>query len=572
MKYIYISFFLFFSSVLYAQNAYNSVDSVDITNKRKFDYFFLEALHERLSGNYANAFNYYKECLKINYDCPTILYELSKLMLMQNQYNEAETLLKHAVELEPNNIWYLTLLADIYNHKENIEESIKIYDRLVSISPDNKNYMYVLFVLHKENKDYKKALAFLDKFQLSVGFDDFFYVERSELYRLMGNKKQALKILQKLQSEYPLEPRYMAYLGNYYQKIDNIELAKLWYSKAVNSGSQGLVYNFDLGNLSLLNNSLSDFFEYYSKAVSSTSIDCQIKSQKLYPFVSDTSFIRVNFDSVVTLLNTFSKVNYDDPRPYSFLGYVYSSRNKNIDAQNSFKTAANLDHSDDILWFKFLDILSKNSSYDELEQYGKQAIEYFPDNSYFMLLYSSALINKHKYIESISVLSTADSISDNREVQLKSFILNSLAECQNQIGDSLACFATYDKLLSINPNDLMALNNYSYFLSLIDKDLNKAVKMSQKCIEFEPQNATYLDTYAWILFKLGRFMEAKFIIERALDNMLSPDSTIYEHYGDILYFNNDINTAVEMWKKSLELNPTSEILKQKITSKSFIFK
>ena len=104
---------------------------------------------------------------------------------------------------------------------------------------------------------------------------------------------------------------------------------------------------------------------------------------------------------------------------------------------------------------------------------------------------------------------------------------------------------------------------------MIDKDLDKAERMSRKCIELEPLNSTFLDTYAWILFKERRYLEAKFIIERAVDNLQSDDSTVFEHYGDILFFNSDVNNAVNQWQKALLLNPNSENLKRKIEYRDY---
>ena len=116
----------------------------------------------------------------------------------------------------------------------------------------------------------------------------------------------------------------------------------------------------------------------------------------------------------------------------------------------------------------------------------------------------------------------------------------------------------------------MVLNNYSYYLSVLGKDLDKAERMSAKTIEIEPGNATFLDTYAWILFKKGQFLEAKFIIERAIDNMDEPSGVVVEHYGDILFKNGNINGALEQWKKALEIGGHSDLLEQKIERKEYI--
>ena len=79
--------------------------------------------------------------------------------------------------------------------------------------------------------------------------------------------------------------------------------------------------------------------------------------------------------------------------------------------------------------------------------------------------------------------------------------------------------------------NVVVLNNYSYFLSLEKKDLKKAERMSAQCIKLEPDNATYLDTYAWIFFVQGNYTLAKIYIESALEKDKTKSAELVDHYG-----------------------------------------
>lgn len=131
-------------------------------------------------------------------------------------------------------------------------------------------------------------------------------------------------------------------------------------------------------------------------------------------------------------------------------------------------------------------------------------------------------------------------------------------------------FESYDKSLSYNPGNILTLNNYAYFLSECNTDLTKAEKMSSLVIANEPQNSTYLDTYAWILFKQGDLNGAKFHIERAL--LYGDDPDILEHYGDILFKLGNEQKALEQWQKSKDKGNTSPTLQKKIEEKRYIEK
>ena len=119
----------------------------------------------------------------------------------------------------------------------------------------------------------------------------------------------------------------------------------------------------------------------------------------------------------------------------------------------------------------------------------------------------------------------------------------------------------------------MALNNYAYFLAVEGIELDKAERLSARAVKYEPENATYLDTYAWVYFKKGEYSLALTYIKAAFAYSEGEESAeLYEHYGDILFMNGMHEEALPNWEKALELNPDSEILQRKVTHKTFFFK
>ena len=111
----------------------------------------------------------------------------------------------------------------------------------------------------------------------------------------------------------------------------------------------------------------------------------------------------------------------------------------------------------------------------------------------------------------------------------------------------------FDKVLEMNPQDVLVLNNYAYYLSLLDQDLSKAEDMSSKAVMLEPDNGTYLDTHAWVLFKRKVYSESLYYMKQAMEKTTDPSGVLYEHYGDILYMNGKKEEASEMWKKAKEM-------------------
>src|SRR5690606_15266341 len=120
--------------------------------------------------------------------------------------------------------------------------------------------------------------------------------------------------------------------------------------------------------------------------------------------------------------------------------------------------------------------------------------------------------------------------------------------------NSLEMFAesdvAYSEALGIDSMNVFVLNNYAYYLSLRNEKLDKAEAMSLKSIELQPNEATYEDTYAWILFKLERYDEALVWIKNAISNTELPSATLLDHFGDILFMNGEEKEALKQWKKA----------------------
>jgi tetratricopeptide (TPR) repeat protein len=120
----------------------------------------------------------------------------------------------------------------------------------------------------------------------------------------------------------------------------------------------------------------------------------------------------------------------------------------------------------------------------------------------------------------------------------------------------------------------MALNNYAYFLIENGGDIDKAEKMSKESISSSPDNYTFLDTYAWIMFKKGDYQNAKIYQSSAIEKAEANDDVsadLYYHYGDILFMTGEPDKALEYWEKALKLEPDNELLAKKVKYKTFFY-
>jgi tetratricopeptide (TPR) repeat protein len=137
-------------------------------------------------------------------------------------------------------------------------------------------------------------------------------------------------------------------------------------------------------------------------------------------------------------------------------------------------------------------------------------------------------------------------------------LYSSMGDAYYSLKNSTASDSCYDLSLIFDPDNAYVLNNYSYYLSLRNEKLEEAKKMAERANTLAPNTGAYQDTYAWVLFKMGNFTEAKLWLEKAMINGGGSDGTVLEHYGDVLYRLGDVNGAVEYWMKAKDKSDDSE--------------
>ena len=580
MKFISFIFLIFFlaascrSGQIPVQTAVSSVAEpekpvLNEGDQRKFDYYFYEAIRERLAGNFEQAGMFFTECLKIDPSSSVALYEVAKLFIMQQEYTKAEVLLENAVKYNQSNIWYKQMLGDIYQQNKKNKEAVGVYESIVAQNPDNEQYLYVLGMLYKENKEYDKAIETFNRLQNKVGMIDMLSVEKQQLYMLLGKNRQAVNELQQYINKYPQDARGYSFMGDLYLQLNDLTKAGQYYQIAIDKDDPGSVFNFSLGNVSILKGDTSTFKSLYSIGLKSNMITSDIKINKIIPLLMDRDFSDKSKPLIASFIDDLKATHPEDGETNSFLARYYSSIDDNDNALVFYKKAIDSLSFNEPLWNDALLAIVQHQDFKELVNYGKKAVDYFPSNAFFKLLYAAGLQQINQEELAITILLDAQTVVDKNNVPLLVQILSSLGDNYYAVGKSKTAFETYDRALLLDANSIPVLNNYAYYLSVENIELDKAERMSQKCIELEPSNATYLDTNAWVLFKRGRFFEAKFIIERAIDYDGSKSAVIVDHYGDILFFNNDVEGAVNQWKKALELTPDSKILQKKIDSKQY---
>lgn len=217
-----------------------------------------------------------------------------------------------------------------------------------------------------------------------------------------------------------------------------------------------------------------------------------------------------------------------------------------------------------LVWEELMLLSNQLGDTAAMRREGLECLNYFPNEALPYMMISLPMLVEENYAGAKGYLVKGLELAPENSF-IKSQLYAYLGECYYKQDSVDIAFSMFDSAIAINPNDIMTLNNYSYYLSLRNERLDYAEKMISAALSADPNNATFLDTYAWVLFKLKNYSLARFYMRSAMENTTEPSGVLYEHYGDILYMNGDKEEALKMWKKALELgDDISDDLKNKI--------
>jgi len=273
------------------------------------------------------------------------------------------------------------------------------------------------------------------------------------------------------------------------------------------------------------------------------------------------------------LLGLLRAMYPDDYRINLLYVDVLSQSDQQEEARSQLLKVLETHKEDYAIWERLLLLDNDLLDFDSLYTHSQSAIGLFPNQPMLYALQAVACLQKEKYEEVLKVLSEGEAyLADNHPLTVQFELYK--AEANYKLNKVEEAFKAFDEVIKMEPDNYMALNNYAYYLSIRNENLEKAERMSGKTVQANPQNPTYLDTYAWILFRQKDYKLAKFYIESAIQNGGDQNGVILEHYGDILSLLGEKEKAMEYWKKAQEAGAgeESEFLEEKINKGYYVEK
>lgn len=548
------------------QNCYSQAEQISIDNSEKntinHKFYFSEGLKNVMLGNIEQAKVYFNKCIEINSDSHAAMFELAKAYISQNDLQAAENYSLKSTLKEPKNIWYKQLLATIYHRKGKHEEAQKIYEDLIYEYPEQFDYFEILIGLYLTGNKPLKAIKLLERIENKIGFNEEIILKKEQIYRSAGDFKSAQKEIKRLIKKFPDEARYYGVQAELFaEKGDNKNAIKS-YNEVIRLEPDNGVVHLSLYEFYLMNKQHEKANEELFIAFRNVNIDVKTKVGILIGLIDsdrDNKYVTI-IDQLTAIM---MEIYPDEPDALILYADKLIKEEKPLEARVLLRKIIEEEKSKFFVWQKLLFIENDLQDFKMMFEESKNALEYFPDQAIFYLMNGVSANQLKFYDHAIESLKKGSRLVFNNLELSKQFYI-SLGEAYYNLGNYKESDLNFDNLLAIEPDNILVLNNYSYYLSVRKENLEKAEKMIRKCVSIEKNNATYLDTFAWVLFQKGEYNESLKQIEDAVNIGKDISDVILEHYGDILFMLGQKDEAKIQWKKALNLGQGSGNIEYKI--------
>jgi len=568
MKIKHVGFALCFWPVCVVAQTNGGRQPVTSADSAAVQQLFYTALHDKVIDKLPSATDLFTRVLQLDTKNDAAMYELAGLKKLQNKPAEAQALLEKAVTLNTNNEWYWRALADSYEKTNDIANISRVFDQLLRINPDKPDYY-----LDKANalffeKKYDEALSLYNRLEQLTGLTDELVGNRQKVYLKLGKVNLAADELERLIASNPNQIRYYLLLGELYNANNLTEKALKALQRAEKIEPDNGLLHLALADIYRSGKNTEASFTQLESAFNVPNLDIDQKIRIVLGYLPKFP----NPDakaSALALSNILVKTHPNEAKAHALYGDMLMQNDKFKEAKIAYKKSVQLNTDIYTVQEQLVRLELGENDLDEAIKDGENALSLFPNQAWMNYLVGVAWLQKKVPAKAITYLKTATSLEvQDKDLSAQSYA--ALGDSYHQIKEDEKSDAAYDKALTFDADNVYTLNNYAYYLSVRGTQLDKAAQMSKRSNELSANNASFEDTYAWILFKQRKYTEARNWIEKAIAHGKEPSAVQTEHYADILFHTGDTAAAIQYWIKAKQYGGQSATLERKINEKKYI--
>jgi predicted Zn-dependent protease len=528
-----------------------------------FDRIFIEAIKFKLLGNAGEALRYLEQCIRINPESDGAWFQMAQIVLATGNVNSGTKYALKAYSLKPDNFWYLMMLAGTYYQEQNLDSAIIYYDKAVKAFPEKEDLLLTLGNLYSESRRFDKANDIFEKLDSKYGINERSTVSAVKNLMWAERYDEAMVKASLLLKESPDEILYNGLLAEIYSGMKEPEKALSVYKRLMERNPDNPQIQLSLCDFLVKEKKFEEIIFLLNTVILNEKIAREEKIKLFARLIAIPQFIDIYGNQLQISIMVFEAAYKDDDIIVMLRPELLVAQKKYDEALARLEEIVKTQPDNYYAWEKLLLVYLEKRDFRNLQFRGAECATRFNMSFVAKLLYATGATENQQYKTALDELRKASILAgDNKDMLLQ--VLSLKADAYYRMKDYNNAFLTFEEALKNNDEDLTTLNNYAYYLAEQNIKLKEAEEMAKKVIEKEPANTTFLDTYAWVLFKRGKTNEALKIMNSIMKSSERPDPEWQEHLGYIYKKKRDCRNAVISWRSAILLDSTKNYLKKEI--------
>ncbi len=499
-----------------------------------------------------------------------------------------ERLRKH-FEADPADLFWSSLYATVSRREYNQREVVRVEAALDSIYPDKleltMRYSEDLSMLAAagDTAAFNRALAILQRIEKGVGKEPWLVTRKVRLYSGVKDTAAIMNEVAELLSDNQESSSNNLIAGSIFAFFNKPDSALRYYNRACELDPPNANAVMARAEFFREKGDSAAYDREVFNALQMNTLDAEVKAQMLTEYVralyADTTATQQQ--RINDLFGVILDQHPHEATIHSLYGSYLAMMLRYDEATEQFRYATDLDPTQVDVWRYYISAAGQAENYDEVIKATTRAAEFFPDEYWWYLMQSLSYMGLDRIDQAVESIDTGLSISGIGPTEQSQLITTKADLLYKKDPADSTAFALYDHALKLDPSNYMAMNNLAYYLAVAGRDIDRAESLARAAISSNPDNATFIDTYAWTLFKGRKYDSAKEYIDKALklfetqgddsgNNEASAE--VLEHAGDIYYMCGEPDKALDFWEKALKIDPDNELLARKVKYKAYLYK
>ena len=546
--------------------------TVSLADQRKAEYIFLQAQNEKLKDNFDAFYELMAHAHRIDSTNTAISFYMGMCMIKMNNTTKERceqglALMKQHFEAQPEDLYETTFYSDANMQLGHPEEALRAIKRLNEYNPNRLELQLRLAEAYSQSGDYVQSNITYDS--IATIFGDAIQITSSKIdnYMALNDSAGALKEMRNLLATAPQNDSYNIAMSGLFQHYGMNDSALYYLDRAQEyAPDNGYIYLARAQYYNMAGDSVGYEQQIYN-ALTAEQLDVDSKLGVLLGYIRQQLAKEDTTQRINDLFTVLIQQHPHEARIHQLYSEYFFTKKDYKGAIEQLGYSLDVNPTDAEGWRNMVILNMMDNNYPDAVKASEKALEYNPDNVDLLGYVAGCYHQMKEYDKAIEAYEKTLALVDSAEVEQRANLITGMGDTYSELKDSAKTVECYQRALELDPVNSGTLNNYAYFLAQRGEDLDHAERMAALAVKDEPDNANFIDTYAWVFFAKKDYDMALLYIKSAVEK--DEDNHLLEHYGDILWFIGEKEQAVEQWTKALEQDPDNELLQRKVKDKTY---